>query len=60
MLAFEWAPKLFDRPSPQGELPKLSAYWSAIKRDPIAKRVIDETHAAIVAAQAGVKKERQI
>lgn len=60
MLAFEWAPKLFDRPSPQGELPKLSAYWSAIQKDPVAKRVIDETRAAITAAQAGVKKERQI
>ena len=60
MLAFEWAPKLFDRPSPQSELPKLSAYWTAIRKDPIARRVIDETRAAIAAAQTGVKKERQI
>ena len=60
MLAFEWAPRLFDRPNPQGGLPKLSAYWSAIKNDPIARRVIDETRAAIAAAQTGVKKERQI
>jgi glutathione S-transferase len=60
MLAFEWAPKLFDRPSPHVELPKLSAYWTAIKKDPIAGRVIDETRNAIAAAQTGVKKERQI
>jgi glutathione S-transferase len=47
ILSFEWAPKLFDRPNPQGELPKLSAYWSAIGRDPIAARLIDETRTAI-------------
>jgi hypothetical protein len=60
MLAFEWAPKLFDRPSPQSELPKLAAYWKAIQRDPIASRVICETHDAIAAAQARVPKEKQI
>jgi hypothetical protein len=60
MLAFEWAPKLFDRPSPMSGLPKLSAYWSAIKKDPIAGRVIRETHDAISAAQAQVPKEKQI
>ena len=60
MLAFEWAPKLFDSPSPQGELPKLAAYWKAIKNDPIAGRVIRETHDAIVAAQTRVSEEKRI
>jgi glutathione S-transferase len=60
MLAFEWAPKLFDRPSPERDLPKLSAYWKAIVRDPIAARVMRETREAIEAAQQRVPKERQI
>jgi glutathione S-transferase len=60
MLAFEWAPKLFDRPSPERDLPKLSAYWKAIGRDPFAARVLRETREAIAAAQARVPKERQI
>jgi glutathione S-transferase len=60
MLAFEWAPKLFDRPSPEAVLPKLRAYYKAIKRDPIAGRVIRETYDAIAAAQTRVPKEKQI
>ena len=60
MLAFEWAPRLFDRPSPENDLPKLSAYWKAIKTDPIAGRVIRETYDAIAAAQTRVPKEQQI
>jgi len=60
MLAFEWAPKLFDRPSPENDLPKLSAYWKAIVRDPIAARVMRETREAIETAQARVPRERQI
>jgi glutathione S-transferase len=60
VLAFEWAPKLFNRPSPQSDLPKLSAYWRAIRNDPIAARVIRETYDAIAAAQSQVPKERQI
>jgi glutathione S-transferase len=60
MLAFEWAPKLFDRPSPQDDLPKLAAYWKAIQSDPIAGRVIRETYDAIAAAQGRVPKEKQI
>lgn len=60
LLAFEWAPKLFDRSSPEGRLPKLSAYWKSIKRDPIASRVIRETYDAIAAAQIQVPKERRI
>jgi len=60
LLAFEWAPRLFDRPSPQSELPKLSAYWKAIDRDPIAARVLRETYDAVAAAQSGVPKDKQI
>ena len=60
MLAFEWAPKLFDRSEPQAGLPKLSAYWKAIQKDPIAARVIGETYAAVSQAQARVPKEKQI
>jgi glutathione S-transferase len=60
MLAFEWAPKLFDRPSPEVDLPKLCAYYKAIRRDPIAGRVIKETYDAIAAAQTRVPKEKQI
>jgi glutathione S-transferase len=60
MLAFEWAPKLFDRPSPESQLPKLSAYWKAIKNDRIAHRVIRETYDAISAAQNHVPKGKQI
>ncbi|MEI9886550.1 MAG: glutathione S-transferase family protein [Rhizomicrobium sp.] len=60
MLAFEWAPKLFDRPSPQGKLPKLSHYYKTIRTDPIAERVMRETHEAIAAAQQRVPKEKQI
>lgn len=52
LLAFDWAPKLFDRPSPAAELPKLAAYWQAIGKDPIASRLIRETADAIAAAQA--------
>lgn len=58
MLAFEWAPKLFGSASPQDQLPKLSAYWKAIQRDPIAARVLRETSDAIAAAQT--PKEKQI
>ena len=60
MLAFEWAPKLFDRPNPERDLPKLSAYWKAIRRDAIAARVIRETREAIEAARVRVPSERQI
>jgi glutathione S-transferase len=60
MLAFEWAPKLFDRPNPEPDFPKLSAYWKAIPNDPIAGRVIRETYEAIAAAQQRVPKARQI
>jgi glutathione S-transferase len=60
MLAFEWAPRLFDRPSPESQLPKLAAYYKAIRRDPIAARVMQETHDAIAKAQTRVPKEKQI
>ena len=51
-LAFEWAPKLFDRPSPIASFPKLASYWQAIGKDPVAARLIRETQDAIAAAQA--------
>jgi glutathione S-transferase len=51
LLAFEWAPKLFGRTSPIGELPKLASYWKAIQSDPIAARVLRETADAIALAQ---------
>jgi len=51
-LAFEWAPKLFDRPSPVSVLPKLASYWTAIGKDPIVARLLHETSDAIAAAQA--------
>ena len=47
VLAYEWAPKLFDRPSPLGRHPKLARYWTAIQRDPIAARLVGETRDAI-------------
>jgi glutathione S-transferase len=50
-LAFEWAPKLFDRKSPIDELPKLAAYWRAIETDALAMRVLNETRDAVLAAQ---------
>ena len=58
MLAFEWAPALFDAPSPIGEFPKLAAYWTAIQRDPIAARVIGETRDAITKAQSAARESR--
>jgi glutathione S-transferase len=51
VLAFEWAPQLWKRPSPQSGLPKLSAYWQAIAHDPIASRLIHETRDAIAELQ---------
>lgn len=51
LLAFDWAPKLFGRTSPIGELPKLAAYWNAIAKDPIAARVLRETADAVALAQ---------
>src|SRR5215469_10849718 len=51
VLAYEWAPALFDRPSPLGAHPKLARYWAAIQRDPIAARLIGETREAIKGEQ---------
>lgn len=51
VLAYEWAPTLFDAPSPLPDFPKLAAYWRAIQTDPIAARVIAETRDAIAKAQ---------
>jgi glutathione S-transferase len=52
VLAYEWAPQLFDRPSPRGAHPKLARYWAAIQADPIAARLIGETRDAITGEQA--------
>ena len=52
VLAYEWAPTLFDRPSPLGAHPTLARYWAAIQTDPIAARLIAETHEAITGEQA--------
>ena len=52
VLAYEWAPVLFDAPSPLGKHPRLAAYWRAIQTDPIAARVIEETRVAIAGEQA--------
>jgi len=51
ILAFEWGPQLFERKSPESELPKISAYWKAIANDPIASRLIHETRDAIALLQ---------
>ena len=56
VLAFEWAPKLFDAPSPLGKHPRLAAYWQAIQTDPIALRLITETREAIAGEQARAKR----
>lgn len=52
VLAYEWAPSLFDRPSPLGQHPKLARYWTSIQTDPIAGRLIHETRDAIRDEQA--------
>jgi glutathione S-transferase len=54
VLASEWIPQGFGVADPMAGLPKLSAYWRAIQRDPICARLITETRDAIaeVAAQA--------
>jgi glutathione S-transferase len=51
MLAYEWAPALFDAPSPLGKHPKLAAYWAGIARDPIAARLLAETREAVAHEQ---------
>lgn len=55
VLASEWIPGLFGTPDPLETLPKLSAYWRAIQRDPIAARLIAETRDAIAEQQAAAK-----
>jgi glutathione S-transferase len=59
LLAFEWAPKLFERPDPRSKFPKLSAYWNAIQKDPIAARVLKETADAVAAAQRRSQRRRE-
>jgi len=55
LLAFEWAPALFDSPTPLGRHPKLAAYWAAVVRDPIAARLLAETRDAVAREQANAK-----
>jgi glutathione S-transferase len=55
MLAYEWAPGLFASPNPLGRHPKLAAYWTAIARDPIAARLLQETRDAVAREQANAK-----
>jgi glutathione S-transferase len=54
-LAYEWAPVLFDAPSPLGQHPKLAAYWAGIKRDPIAARLLRETREAVAHEQENAR-----
>jgi glutathione S-transferase len=56
MLAYEWAPVLFDAPSPLGKHPKLAAYWAGIGRDPIAARLLKETRDAVAHEQARARE----
>jgi glutathione S-transferase len=55
MLSYEWAPKLFDAPSPLGTHPKLAAYWRGIARDPIAARLLTETREAVAHEQENAR-----
>ena len=55
MLAYEWAPALFDAPNPLGKHPKLAAYWAAIGKDPIAARLLRETREAVAQEQANAR-----
>jgi len=55
MLSYEWAPVLFDAPSPLGKHPKLAAYWRDIVRDPIAARLLQETRDAVAQEQENAR-----
>jgi glutathione S-transferase len=55
MLSYEWAPALFGSESPLGKHRKLAAYWSAIAKDPIAARLLEETRDAVAHEQANAR-----
>jgi glutathione S-transferase len=55
MLAYEWAPVLFDSPSPLGKHPKLAAYWAAVAHDPIMARLLQETRDAVAHEQENAR-----
>jgi hypothetical protein len=55
MLAYEWAPTLFDSESPLGKHPKLAAYWAAVAGDPIVARLLQETRDAVAHEQAAAR-----
>jgi glutathione S-transferase len=52
MLSYDWAPALFDSPSPLGQHPKLARYWAAAEREPILSRLLRETREAVAHEQA--------
>jgi glutathione S-transferase len=56
VLASEWIPEVFGTPDPLPARPKLSAYWAAIQKDPIAARLIEETRDAICAQQVRARE----
>lgn len=52
MLAADWAPALYGTDNPLLQLPKLAAYYGAVRADPIIARVMGETQNAIAERQA--------
>ncbi len=52
LLAHEWAPALFGRPSPLPRFPRLAVWWNAIQSDALAARLLAET-------REGVEAERR-
>jgi glutathione S-transferase len=57
MLATIWAPKQFGFEDPLPSLPKVSAYWSAVKKQPVAQRLMKETLDALTAVQAAREQD---
>jgi glutathione S-transferase len=56
VLASEWIPQVFGVADPLPARPNLSAYWTAIQKDPIAARLIAETRDAIAEQQVRARK----
>ena len=55
VLASEWIPGVFGVADPMAGLPKLGAYWRAIRGDAIMARLIAETRDAIAEQQAAAR-----
>lgn len=51
VLTCDWAPQTFAVDDPLPAFPKLSAYWAAIQKDPLAAQLIHETRDAIIGAR---------